>query len=134
MASIRIETGPTKGAEYIMTSPTISIGRKSSCDVIIGDVKSSREHCQVSVDGDGYIIKDMNSRNGTYLNGEKMEGQTGLYAGDRIRIGTTVMTFLLNTGGQIEGGGSELGDVVELEEVESDFDAADDVVDLDEIE
>ena len=67
----------------------ITIGRSRDADVVIPDEKASRIHCGIRLwDGD-IVVKDLKSRNGTYLNGERIEVGR-LKPGDRIRVGSTV--------------------------------------------
>jgi pSer/pThr/pTyr-binding forkhead associated (FHA) protein len=73
------------------TDPVI-IGRSEEAALLIHDDKSSRSHCEVRVwDGD-YIVKDLRSQNGTYVNGAKIT-VAQLQPGDEIRIGDTFIRF-----------------------------------------
>lgn len=72
---------------------TISIGRHSSCDLTILRHAVSRRHAEIVYDGDGYLLRDLGSRNGTYLNGERVEGTARLRSGDKIEIGPSAVTF-----------------------------------------
>lgn len=72
----------------------ITIGRSSSNDVIIGDAKVSRVHLQLVQNDKGeYSVVDLNSANGTYVNGKKISGEVRLQANDSIRIGDTVVEW-----------------------------------------
>ncbi|MCH7813363.1 MAG: FHA domain-containing protein [Planctomycetes bacterium] len=70
------------------------IGRVASCDVTFVDDMISREHAQITALDDGrYSVKDLGSRNKTYLNGQLVT-ETVLAGGDIIRLGEHVLEFL----------------------------------------
>ncbi len=73
-------------------------GRQRNCDFRIPLESISRRHCEVHCDGEGVVLRDLGSRNGTLLNGTKIRNtEQVLQAGDRIGIGP--ITFVL----QIDG-------------------------------
>lgn len=68
------------------------IGRSPDADIVLADNKVSRLHCGVRpVDG-GYMVKDLGSRNGTFVNSFRIEAPTALNPGDHIRVGDTLFT------------------------------------------
>ena len=70
----------------------ITLGRSPDADVVLLDERASRLHCGIRFwDGDFYI-KDLKSRNGTYVNGEKID-VAKIGAGDRIKVGSTRLVF-----------------------------------------
>jgi sigma-B regulation protein RsbU (phosphoserine phosphatase) len=72
---------------------SVSIGRASDCTIPIKDRYLSRKHAEiVSVDA-GWMLKDLGSANGTYLNGTRVERDEILKTGDRIRLGDTEIVF-----------------------------------------
>ena len=71
-----------------------SIGRASDCTIPIKDRYLSRRHAEIARDGSGWVVKDLGSANGTYLNGDRIEAETPLKSGDRIRIGDTEIVFV----------------------------------------
>lgn len=73
------------------------IGRHRSCDVVITDETVSGRHCQIAESPDGYVIEDLASSNGTFVNGKRVE-TTRLKSGDRIALGTASFVF---TDGQL---------------------------------
>ncbi len=71
----------------------VSIGRASDCTIPIKDRYLSRRHAEIiSTDG-AWVLKDLGSANGTYLNGNRVEQNTPLQTGDRIRLGDTELVF-----------------------------------------
>jgi DNA-binding NtrC family response regulator len=78
---------------HSLTREVTRIGRGAPCDLLIDDVSASRVHAEVSVSPGGVVIRDLGSRNGTYVDGERVHG-TLEYASPRVmRIGGTVMFF-----------------------------------------
>jgi pSer/pThr/pTyr-binding forkhead associated (FHA) protein len=73
------------------------IGRRHSCDLCIPLMAVSRKHCQLNYDGGVLKIRDLDSRNGTYLNGNRIN-EAVIKAGDSIKIGP--LTFVLQIDGQ----------------------------------
>ncbi|HUP48252.1 MAG TPA: SpoIIE family protein phosphatase [Thermoanaerobaculia bacterium] len=98
-------SAPPPNAELTVNSPLfppfrqplegtpVSIGRASDCSLPIKDRYLSRRHAEiVPVDG-SWLLKDLGSVNGTYLNGMRVERDTPLRTGDRIRLGDTEILF-----------------------------------------
>jgi hypothetical protein len=71
----------------------VSIGRGAENDVDLGDLHASTRHAEIVADGRGFVLRDLGSRNGTLLNGEKVK-EAKLRHGADIRIGATSMSFL----------------------------------------
>ncbi|HSL55690.1 MAG TPA: SpoIIE family protein phosphatase [Pyrinomonadaceae bacterium] len=71
----------------------ITIGRSARNDLCIPDPFASRVHAEVRREGDGYILQDLGSANGTLYNGATVEGAIHLTAGGRIQIGETEIVF-----------------------------------------
>ncbi len=68
------------------------LGRATNCDVVVQDIASSRTHARLTLGGARgvVLIEDLKSRNGTFVNGDRIEGRIHLKGGNRIRIGATV--------------------------------------------
>lgn len=69
------------------------VGRLASCGLQLDEPQSSRKHFRVERRGAGYVLVDLGSTNGTYLNHERVVGEAPLRHGDRIRVGETVVAF-----------------------------------------
>lgn len=73
----------------------LTIGRSQENDIVINDAKVSRIHLQLVISDDGtYSVVDLNSANGTYVNGERISGEVKLKQNDEIRIGDTNIPWL----------------------------------------
>jgi len=92
MACLLITTGEQAGTYYQLTKRPLAAGRDPARDIQLIDPEVSRKHFQIRADGDGYLIADMKSRNGIYVNGEKVT-EHRLADGDRIQAGDTELTF-----------------------------------------
>lgn len=69
------------------------VGRLASCGLQLDEPQSSRKHFQLERRGAGYVLVDLGSTNGTYLNADRVVGEAPLRHGDRIRVGETVMAY-----------------------------------------
>ena len=77
----------------------VLIGRHPECGVQLESNAVSRRHARVFVEGGGYAIEDLGSGNGTFVNGQKIEGPTQLKPQDRIKLGPVLMRFEESGGG-----------------------------------
>lgn len=91
MPKLVITEGPGSGNEYEVDQAAI-LGRLDSNDVPVHDKKASREHAKVYKQGNVYSIVDLNSSNGTFVNGSRITKQA-LKAGDEITIGMVAIRF-----------------------------------------
>ncbi len=100
-----------------VTRCPFTIGRRPEKDLVIGDPRVSRDHAQIELVGDEYYIVDLQSRHGTFLNGEKTE-RAKLKKNDRLEFGArdgAVVVFDPVESGKPEGSGEWFAQVVELE-------------------
>jgi hypothetical protein len=80
------------GKEHEISKPRIVLGRSRDCDVRVADVNVSRRHSEVRTEGSEYWILDLDSTNGTVVNGRSVE-RARLSDGDRITLGSTEIVF-----------------------------------------
>jgi serine phosphatase RsbU (regulator of sigma subunit)/pSer/pThr/pTyr-binding forkhead associated (FHA) protein len=80
-------------ARHLLEGTSISIGRASDCSIPIKDRYLSRRHAEIIAVGKQWVLKDLGSANGTYLNGSRVDADIPLKAGDRIRLGDTELVF-----------------------------------------
>lgn len=93
MAKLTIRSGPQAGMDLDVDRPSVRIGRGSGSDLIIQDNQASRQHAEISRQGNQYFIRDLGSTNGTFVNGQRISGMQPLEPGDQVRIGETNMGF-----------------------------------------
>jgi DNA-binding response OmpR family regulator len=85
-------TDPT-GRQHALTDTVVTIGRAVENGIVITSKRVSREHARVRRVGWRAILEDLNSTNGTVLNGERVLDPVELHHGDRIEIGDVILLF-----------------------------------------
>ncbi len=95
-AKVVVEEGKRSRVIELPAKTRVTIGRSpSSCLIVIEDIAASREHAALELRGDRWYVLDLQSKNGTRLNGEAISGPAiRLEPGDKIEIGLAKMTFL----------------------------------------
>jgi len=83
--------------------PEVIVGRHSEAEVRLALPDISRRHCRLVFEGQEWRVYDLNSLNGIFINGERMQEAT-LYHGDHLQLGT--FSFLVEVGGRGEGRGA----------------------------
>lgn len=90
----KIDSIPFKIKEYYPIDDILSLGRNVKNDIVIKDPYVSKQHFQIVEDEGRYYLEDLNSANGTYLNGEKISDVVRLNNKDIIRIGQIEFLFV----------------------------------------
>jgi hypothetical protein len=85
-----VRQGPIPGQIFELTKTEIMIGRDISNDFVINDAEVSRKHARISAEGQRYKIEDLNSTNGTYIDGQRLIGPHLLAPGEIIMFGDNV--------------------------------------------
>lgn len=88
--------GIPQGKRFLLEGPTAFIvGRGKGVDIQVDDANVSRQHAQITIEGDQIYVADLGSRNGTYVNDEPIRGERILLAKeDMVRIGNTILKYL----------------------------------------
>jgi len=94
MSRLSVLTGLKSGTEIPLDEQSMTIGRHASCQIILPDHTVSRNHARISRRDDGYYIEDLESRNGTYVNGRRINTPTRLTNDDQIQLYDISLTFL----------------------------------------
>ena len=92
MPFIEIRDGSNKGLVHEITEKQLTVGRDEGESIQVYDQGVSRRHAEIFRVGEMYFIRDLGSRNGTFVNEEKVDREL-LRVNDRIRIGNTEMVF-----------------------------------------
>ena len=93
MASLFVIKGHDQGQRFDLDAPVITIGRDSTNAIRLHDSEVSRRHVEFREEEEGqHVLVDLNSSNGTYVNGEKAD-YARLSSGDRVQVGRTVLLF-----------------------------------------
>ena len=85
-----VRQGPIPGQVFELNRPVITVGRDISNDFVINDAEVSRKHARLALEGDRYTLEDLNSTNGTYVDGQRLIGPHLLAAGEIIMFGDNV--------------------------------------------
>lgn len=88
------------GQRYALHHHSIVLGRSASTDIPIDDPGVSRQHFRVEQRGDDYVVLDLGSTNGTFVDGRKVNGETRVGDGSVISLGKTKVVFRLIAQGQ----------------------------------
>lgn len=92
MARLVVVSGAEKGREFELGNSQ-TIGRLSSNNIALKDTRLSRQHTRISLQGDSWWVEDLESKNGTFLNGVRID-RSRLEDNEEIRIGETYFVFL----------------------------------------
>jgi predicted component of type VI protein secretion system len=92
---LRAEQGELTGQIYRPERPVVTVGRAQDGDIVLQEQGVSRHHARLQRGSQGWIITDLSSTNGTFVNGKRLASQEGhaLHTGDRITIGSSVFAF-----------------------------------------
>jgi FHA domain len=93
-ASVVIVQGYAAGMEYPLAKESTVIGRDKSADIVLKDALVSREHVVIVYSEGTFILKDLESTNGTVLNGKLIQ-RADLRHRDKFRVGDTELQFIL---------------------------------------
>ncbi|MGO8751138.1 MAG: FHA domain-containing protein [Thermoguttaceae bacterium] len=91
-----VASGNIQGQEVQVTGPRFFIGRAEDCHLRPRSDLISRHHCAILVDEDFVAVRDFGSKNGTYVNNQRVTGETELKAGDRLRVGAIDFEVLIS--------------------------------------
>lgn len=85
-----MRSGPTPGKAYTLAQSEMTIGREVGNHIVINDAEVSRKHARLTPQAGGYMIEDLGSTNGTFVNGQRLMGPHMLRHGELITIGENV--------------------------------------------
>ena len=91
-ALLIVKRGPSAGARFLLDSERTTAGRSPSSDIFLDDVTVSRKHAEFLREPEGFVVRDVGSLNGTYVNRDRID-RLLLRAGDEVQIGKFRMTF-----------------------------------------
>ncbi|MEB3371500.1 FHA domain-containing protein [Saccharopolyspora rhizosphaerae] len=99
-ALLVVKRGPNAGSRFLLDRETTSAGRHPDSDIFLDDVTVSRRHAEFRREGNDFVVVDVGSLNGTYVNREPVDTSV-LANGDEVQIGKFRLVFLT---GPIDGG------------------------------
>ena len=96
-ALLVVKRGPNAGSRFLLDRDTTSAGRHPDSDIFLDDVTVSRRHAEFRREGGEFVVIDVGSLNGTYVNREPVD-QAVLVNGDEVQIGKFRLVFLTGPG------------------------------------
>lgn len=89
--TLRVEPAAGQPTERAFGGDALTFGRAIDADVVCADGSMSRRHARIVADGDDVFVEDLGARNGTYVNGERIQGRARIAHGDAIKMGATLV-------------------------------------------
>jgi signal transduction histidine kinase len=93
VASIQVIQGPDKGRTFELVNGENIIGREGS-SVVLADKTASRRHARLAYEDERWVLEDLGSGNGTFVNGVRTKAPTPVNRGDQVRCGSSLLVFL----------------------------------------
>ncbi|MEM9195564.1 MAG: FHA domain-containing protein [Myxococcota bacterium] len=90
---LRVDDGPDKGTVHALPEGRTVVGRSETADLVLTDADASREHLEIEWGPDGFVARDLGSKNGLIVNGKTLTTRT-LRDGDVLAVGASTMTFV----------------------------------------
>jgi DNA-binding winged helix-turn-helix (wHTH) protein len=84
--------------QVTLAQDNITVGRGEECDVVLPERQVSRQHVRIYKDDDAYYVEDLESKNGTWVNGQQLKGTRRLYDGDKIDLALAVHLEFIGSG------------------------------------
>jgi signal transduction histidine kinase len=114
LPSLFVIRGNDQGSRFELEDPIVRLGRDKSCTLHLHDTEVSRQHAELRRTHRDYTVSDLNSSNGTYVNGVRIQ-QHVLASGDHLQIGATLMLYT----GPLEESSTGIDDSVKISAVAS---------------
>lgn len=95
-ATLMVRSGPQAGERFSLAGDVTRLGRHPDSDISLDDISVSRRHAEIRHDGDEYVLRDVGSLNGTYVNQRRVDSVV-LQQGDEILIGRFRLLFLASS-------------------------------------
>lgn len=92
-AMLLVQRGPDAGARFLLDTDVVTVGRHPDSDIFLDDISVSRRHATFSRTANGYVISDLGSLNGSYVNRDRIDTDVVLSGGDEVQIGKYRLIF-----------------------------------------
>ncbi len=101
-AMVVVKRGPNAGSKFVLDADVTEAGRRPESDIFLDDITVSRRHAEIQRHGEAFVVKDVGSLNGTYVNRERID-EARLENGDELQIGKFRLVFF--SGAELPGPG-----------------------------
>lgn len=98
VVKLKVMHGPSAGKEIKVPKGPFAIGRGDECQLRPKSDAISRKHCELVVGDEQAIVRDLDSKNGTYVNGDKVQGDRVLKLGDHLKVGPLEFEVMIDFG------------------------------------
>ena len=92
-AMLLVQRGPDAGARFLLDTDVVTVGRHPDSDIFLDDISVSRRHATFTRTPNGYVISDLGSLNGSYVNRDRIDSDVILSGGDEVQIGKYRLIF-----------------------------------------
>ncbi len=92
-AMLLVQRGPDAGARFLLDTDVVTVGRHPDSDIFLDDISVSRRHATFTRTVNGYVISDLGSLNGSYVNRDRIDSDVVLSGGDEVQIGKYRLIF-----------------------------------------
>lgn len=103
---LTMRQGPRPDQTFELHKDVYTLGREAGNDIIINDPQISRHHARLTLQGGSYVLEDLGSTNGSFVNGRRITGPTALSPGDMVGFGDTVV---LSVSGAMDAAATQVG-------------------------
>lgn len=93
-----MKRGPNVGSRFVLDADVVEAGRHPDSQIFLDDITVSRRHVEIRREPEGYVVYDVGSLNGTYLNRQRVD-RASLRDGDELQIGTFKLVYVSGGGG-----------------------------------
>lgn len=98
VVKLKVTHGPSAGKEIKIPRAQFLIGRGDECSLRPKSDAISRKHCLLLIESNQVVLRDLGSKNGTYVNGDRVEGDRALKPGDHLKVGPLEFEVLIDYG------------------------------------
>jgi len=95
-----VQQGPQAGQAFALNKSIITIGREAGNDIVLESPQISRYHTRLTLQGGVYVVEDLGSTNGTFLNGQRVLRLTPVTTGDLIGVGESILLKVQGVAGE----------------------------------
>jgi len=101
-ALLVVQRGPSAGSRFLLDTDVVSAGRHPDSEIFLDDVTVSRRHAEFRRTTDGFVVADVGSLNGTYVNRDRID-EVALQGGDEVQIGKYRLVYFASHAGAGSG-------------------------------